>query len=229
MNDSMRFRFEKHTIIIFTLANLCILFWVVFNLIIEKDDPKTSTIQTSYGILMRASSETIFKQHNDIDRFRHDYYDSDDEDDGDGDGEEDLYDDENEYSVDGNLHQNIDDQFSIEMFSSLTEILVDLIGLIAILKENYYLCIFFAVFGGLNVCGSILYYCQTLSTNSFIQMCLVVVFYAILIIFVYDLYRKKRRQKQQQQQHEKRAAKNETDLIDSIRYDFIQENKTTNL
>lgn len=107
---------------------------------------------------------------------------------------------------------------------------MDLIGLIAILKENYYLCIFFAVFGGLNVCGSILYYCQTLSTNSFIQMCLVVVFYAILIIFVYDLYRKKRRQKQQQQQHEKRAAKNETGEEEwnktkqnqSNHYDFIR-------
>lgn len=87
-------------------------------------------------------------------------------------------------------------QFMTEFYTNITEIIIDLIGLVAVIKEHYYLSLIYIVLGTINLIGTIVMYTEMRTYSTLGQMIMTVVCYTVLLFYVKDLVKIQKQQKQ---------------------------------
>ncbi|KAH9416345.1 hypothetical protein DERP_000850 [Dermatophagoides pteronyssinus] len=87
-------------------------------------------------------------------------------------------------------------QFMTEFYTNITEIIIDLIGLVAVIKEHYYLSLIYIVLGTINLIGTIVMYTEMRTYSTLGQMIMTIVCYTVLLFYVKDLVKIQKQQKQ---------------------------------
>lgn len=80
----------------------------------------------------------------------------------------------------------------------MTEVIINLIGLIAVIKEHDYLSILYVLLGSVNLVVVIVMYTEIQDEKTLGQMILIIILYSVLLVFVYDLLMSKMRKKRQE-------------------------------
>ncbi|XP_046918107.1 uncharacterized protein LOC124498404 [Dermatophagoides farinae] len=179
------FRLKKWLTIILNLINLIILLYLVINLIMT-----SNYFGSKYQHRMALTNSTkSIRQYNYFAIFPYyiDYYDQ--------------Y--QKQQPDDEDFNQSI-----TELYTNITEIIIDLIGLVAVIKEHYWLSLIYIVLGMINLIGTIVMYTEMRTYVTLAQMILAIIFYSVLLFYVNDLMNIRKQQKIQDEEEEEEQQQN---------------------
>ncbi|OTF75102.1 hypothetical protein BLA29_009705 [Euroglyphus maynei] len=170
------FTLKKWSTILLNLINLIVLSWLVINLILTSN---------YFGKLDQKSSMNSTKSIRQYNYAIFSYMD--------------YYDQQQQQQSDEDFNQLL-----TEFYTNITEIIIDLIGLVAVIKEHYHLSLIYIVLGMINLIGTIVMYTEMQTYETLIQMILTIVFYTVLLFYVNDLMKiqKQRKQREEEQQQQ---------------------------
>lgn len=83
-----------------------------------------------------------------------------------------------------------------------------MIGLVAVIKEHYWLSLIYIVLGMINLIGTIVMYTEMRTYVTLAQMILAIIFYSVLLFYVNDLMNIRKQQKIQDEEEEEEQQQN---------------------
>lgn len=178
-----RFKYEKWLLILLSITNVLIVSWIIYHIITTKHIEMENTDSQ----LMRISSKLTdksFDYYND-----HQHYQK--------------YDEQVYFKIVFFLNSINNFYFfliqgELELYTDMTEVIINLIGLIAVIKEHDYLSILYVLLGSVNLVVVIVMYTEIQDEKTLGQMILIIILYSVLLVFVYDLLMSKMRKRRQE-------------------------------